>query len=97
MLDSSKLENVKTRENKTIAACPACRAAGDDNKGEHLVIYSNGKFGCIAHEGDSLHRKDIFSLVGIPDKPVTPSPKPRRRIAKIYDYTDKDGELFTKL
>ena len=94
MLDSSKLENVKTRENKTIAACPACRAAGDDNKGEHLVIYSNGKFGCIAHEGDSLHRKDIFSLVGIPDKPVTPSPKPRRRIAKIYDYTDKDGELI---
>lgn len=94
MLDSSKLENVKTRGRKTIAACPACRAVGEDNKGEHLVMFDNGKFGCIAHEDDSSHRKEVFSLVGIPDKPVTPSPKPKKQLVETYDYTDKDGKLI---
>lgn len=66
MLDLSKLINIKNRGGKIIAACPACRAAGGDKKGNHLFINSvDGKYGCATHEGDKMHRKEIFALVGI--------------------------------
>ena len=71
MLDLSKLEKVVIRGDKTIAACPVCRAAGGDKTGNHLFINGtdgSGKYGCVAHERDSEHRKEIFSLVGIPAK-----------------------------
>lgn len=60
--------------NKLIAACPACRNAGHDKTGNHLIIYreedgtfESGRYGCVANEGDELHRKEIFSLVGVND------------------------------
>lgn len=68
MLNLSKLENVKQRGGQTIAACPTCRAAGHDSKGNHLWIKSldgSGPYGCVAHPGDSAHNKAIFDLVGI--------------------------------
>ena len=64
MLDLSKLENVKQRGGKTIAACPACRSAGGDKKGNHLFIKSldgSGKYGCVL----CCCTKEIFALVGI--------------------------------
>ena len=64
-LDTSKLENVKTRGSKTTAACPACRAAGGDKKGDHLVIFQGGKYGCAAFQGDKPHRQEIFAHAGI--------------------------------
>lgn len=93
MLDLAKLEKPRKRGSKTIAACPACRAAGGDKQGNHLVIYDNGKFGCAAHEGDSAHRKEIFAMIGIPEKKAT-STKPRKRIIAAYDYTDTGGKLI---
>ena len=79
MLDLSKLKNVTQRGNKTIAACPACRVAGGDDKGNHLFINGtdgNGEYGCVAHEGDGAHRKEIFSYVGIPEnRDFTPEEK----------------------
>lgn len=65
MLNISLLDNAKQRGGRTITACPVCRAAGNDRQGNHLVIYESGKFGCVANEGDSAHRSEIFSLVGI--------------------------------
>jgi len=66
-LDISKLENVKQRGNNTIARCPACEEDGGDNKGEHLFINSEGRFGCVLYpqEEGKLHRKRIFELVGL--------------------------------
>ena len=66
-LDISKLENVKQRGNNTIARCPACEEEGGDNKGEHLFINSEGRFGCVLYprEEGILHRKRIFELVGL--------------------------------
>ena len=67
-LSISKLENVRTRANKTTARCPACAEAGGDRTGDHLVIQANGRFGCVVYPGDSAevieHRKRIFALCG---------------------------------
>ena len=95
MLDTCKLECVRKRGDKTIAACPACRAAGGDKQGQHLVIYADSKYGCVAHEGDNTHRKEIFALVGIPDKPQSStSKKPRKQIIATYDYQSAEGKLI---
>lgn len=69
MLDLSRLDNVKRRGRKTTAACPACREAGQDKVGDHLVIFEDGKFGCVLFPGASGrdHRKRIAELVGLPD------------------------------
>jgi len=46
------------------AQCPACAADGNDSKGEHLMVFANGKFGCAVYQGDKEHRSEIFRLVG---------------------------------
>ena len=73
-LDISKLENARTRGDKTTARCPACAEAGHDQKGEHLVINSDGRFGCVVYPGDSAdakkHRKRVFALCG--DREIKP-------------------------
>jgi hypothetical protein len=65
-LDISKLERVRTNGAKTKARCPARAEAGDDQKGEHLFIYADGRFGCVVYPGDSAdakaHRRRIFAL-----------------------------------
>ncbi|MCP5537540.1 MAG: hypothetical protein H7A51_15065 [Akkermansiaceae bacterium] len=104
MLDLSKLPNVQQRGGKTIAACPACRAAGGDKQGNHLVIYDNGKFGCAAHDGDSAHRKEIFALAGILEKQeLTPEAKrqwaeqrrrEKLRITKQEKLTERIQEIL---
>lgn len=65
-LEISKLKNAKQREGKTIAQCPACAEEGGDEKGEHLVIQPDGRFGCVIHPGSSgrEHRRRIFHLAG---------------------------------
>lgn len=51
-IDPKKLTNVVEKDGKTIARCPACAARGNDAKGEHLVIFPDGKFGCVANPKD---------------------------------------------
>ena len=67
-LDISKLANVRKRGDRVTARCPACEEVGHDQKGEHLVINANGRFGCVVYPGDSAdakeHRKRIFALCG---------------------------------
>jgi hypothetical protein len=73
-LDVSKLESVRVRGEKAIARCPACAEAGHDQKGEHLFIHPDGRFGCVVYPGDSAdaneHRKRIFALCG--DRGIKP-------------------------
>jgi len=63
-LDLSKLENVRERGGKTVAACPACREVGADKKGNHLSILNDGRFNCIANQGEAgkEHRRRIIQL-----------------------------------
>lgn len=65
-LNIKKLENVKFQQGKIIAQCPACAEMGQDNKGEHLFINDEDKFGCVVYPDESgvEHRKRIFALVG---------------------------------
>jgi hypothetical protein len=64
-LDGAKLENVKQLDGGAVrAACPACRAAGEDSTGEHLLIKPDGKFGCAKYQDDREHRREIWRLAG---------------------------------
>lgn len=64
-LDLKKLENVKTKaDGKVTARCPACAVDGGDRKGEHLVIFPDGKYGCAVFVGDKDHNRQIFRLTG---------------------------------
>ena len=67
ILNIEKLENIKYRDSRLIARCPACTEQGNDNKGNHLVIYGQGQFSCIRYPGNAGvdHRKRIFALIGI--------------------------------
>jgi len=73
-LEVSKLENLRVCGSKTIARCPACDEAGHDQKGEHLVINADGRFGCVIYPGNSAeakqHRKRIFAQSG--DREIKP-------------------------
>lgn len=65
-LDISRLENVRQSGGKTIARCPACAEDGKDEKGDHLVIMRDGRYGCVACPGAAgkSHRQRIFALAG---------------------------------
>jgi hypothetical protein len=65
-LDPSKLENARQCGKKIIARCPACAEDGHDEKGEHLVIMPDGRFGCVTCPGAAgkQHRQRIYALAG---------------------------------
>jgi hypothetical protein len=65
-LDISRLEKARQCGGKTISRCPACAEDGNDEKGEHLVIMPDGRFGCVAHPGAAgkSHRQRIFAMAG---------------------------------
>lgn len=60
------LENrIELPDGRIQARCPACAAEGGDSKGEHLMVFADGKFGCAAYQGDKEHRRKIAVLVGV--------------------------------
>jgi hypothetical protein len=65
-LDILKLENCRKKGNKVVARCPACAEVGQDKQGNHLILYDDGRFGCVKYQGadGQEHRKRIFQLVG---------------------------------
>ena len=74
-LDIKRLESVKTKAGgKIIARCPACAVNGGDEKGEHLFVNTDGRYGCVVHQGDKAHNKTIFALVGVKDGAAAPTP-----------------------
>lgn len=69
-LDLAKLENIHERPDGSIkAACPACRAAGEDRTGDHLLIKPDGKFGCAKYADDGEHRRQIWKVAGAKSAP----------------------------
>ncbi len=69
-LDRDQLEKVRDKHGKVTARCPACAEDGGDRRGEHLVLFDDGKFTCAANPGDHEHRKRIYALAGVRDKPL---------------------------
>ena len=87
-LDISKLENVRTHGGKITARCPACGEGGHDQKGEHLVVNADRRFGCVVYPGDSAdakeHRKRIFALCGDREiKPLAVHPSGLGRLGRV--------------
>jgi len=80
-LELSRLKQLRDAGDKKIAQCPACAAKGNDSRGEHLAIYPNGKYSCVAHPKDKLHQAEIFGLAGIQRSEIGtgPIPVPIRR------------------
>lgn len=87
MLKIELLENVKKRNGKITARCPACAEDGKDTKGEHLTIYPDGKFGCCVFSGNdgTQHRKRIYELVG--DKST------QKGVSRYIQYHDNDIDI----
>jgi len=81
-LDKTRLENVSQRAGRIIARCPACFEDGHDRAGNHLSVWTDGKFACVQFPGDEgkEHRKRIFELVGIPDE---------KRARRTYETLDR--------
>ena len=85
MISVEKLQNVcRLRDGTLIARCPACAEQGHDSKGEHLILYADGKFGCVANPGDKPHRQRVWALAGERLRPtVNPAPaNPQKIIIK---------------
>jgi hypothetical protein len=94
-LDTARLENVKHLDGGAIrAACPACRAAGSDKSGEHLLIQLGGKFGCAANPKDREHRQKIFGLAGKQLSPPAATNGRAKQFDCAYDYHDASGKMF---
>jgi hypothetical protein len=68
-LNIDLLENVRPASTGRTARCPACSELGEDKKGNHLWIGSDGRFGCVTNPGGDghSHRQRIFELAGIID------------------------------
>jgi len=77
MIDLEKLGSRRKVGDRVIARCPACAEDEADKKGEHLVIYPDGRFGCIANQGDSDHRRRVWELVGVKEERDMPPPPPK--------------------
>ena len=70
-IDISKLKHVvKKPDGGIVAQCPACAAAGGDATGNHLIVFPDGKFGCVVNRGDKNHNKEILKLAGADDGAV---------------------------
>ena len=103
-LDIARLEKVRQVGGKTIARCPACAEEGNDEKGEHLVIMPDGRFGCVAHPGAAgkSHRQRIFAMAGEAHARTRgacvvrvrrPAPSNLRQIAGLLDGIGRFGRV----
>lgn len=81
-LDFSRLENLTDANGKSTARCPACKENGCDEGGDHLVLYPNGKYGCVMTPGDKGHTRRIFELVGVKDE--LREQKPGQKSGKVH-------------
>lgn len=80
-LDFNKLENRKRDEAKKgwRGRCPACKEDGKDAKGEHLLIYDDEDFNCIADQSRE-HRLRIKEILRVE------SPE-ERKVKKAITFT----------
>lgn len=93
-IDVSKLTNVVKKDGKTVARCPACAARGGDAKGNNLVVFDDGKFGCAAAPKDKDHNRTIFQLVGVQETAQNIYRVPVRRVEYAPPKTIKTVGRF---
>jgi hypothetical protein len=74
---------IKPHGSDIIARCPACAESGHDQKGEHLYLYADGRFGCVVYPAAEgmAHRQRIFKLAGMEEHQT------KFRINRIQQFT----------
>ncbi len=95
-LKVNKLENVEYRGSQIIARCPACAEQGRDNKGDHLSIDDEGRFGCVVYPGKigADHRKRIFALVGVIDGNGKSCSQPQNKMINVKKVNLNHGTVI---
>jgi hypothetical protein len=94
-LDESRLEKVHHNTDGSIRArCPACAEVGSDKTGNHLLVKSDGAYGCAANPGDKAHRERIFALAGVKESRERNGFSTHPQIVATYNYTDENGTLL---
>lgn len=91
-IDQDKLKFLQPKgDGSSVAQCPACELLGRDLNGKnHLKVYPEGNFSCVAFPKDDNHRAEILRLVGTESKEsseeyIDPRPsEPKLKIEKIY-------------
>lgn len=64
VIDLDKIENkILLASGSTVGGCPGCFFEGKDRKKEHLIVHSNGAFGCCVDQSKA-HNRLILQLVG---------------------------------
>jgi len=65
-------KEIKETASGYVTACPACRSAGGDTKGEHLLVYPDGGFACVLwplghpdEDARAEHRSQIRKALGL--------------------------------
>jgi hypothetical protein len=101
-LDITKLEHVRARGEKITSRCPACAETGHDQTRNHLIIQTNGRFGCVIYPGDSpdarAHRKRIFALCGSREiKPLSVRPAGLGRLGRTTESHPANAPLKSGL
>jgi hypothetical protein len=98
-IDVTRLTCIFQKEGKTVARCPACAERGGDTKGNNLVVFKDGKFGCAAYPSDRAHNRAILKLAGgesdngrIWHVPVRPVIHPPSRVIRVVGRL---GRSFT--
>jgi len=93
MINLSKLTKMVQKDGKIEAQCPACAASGADATGNHLVIFPDGKFGCVANPEDKEHNKAILKLVGDRSAPKPANLTIRRQTIPESSVVMKIGRI----
>lgn len=91
-LDLSKLQKKKQKGSDIECQCPACFESGQDSKGNHLIVYADGAYGCVVNKGDKFHSKRIAELVGIQTDYKNGSESVIRYRNKINNCREQLGE-----
>lgn len=93
MIDTLKIQNLKNLSGKIQGQCPVCFENGNDRSGEHLVLFPDGRFGCVIDDSKE-HRARILQLIGLGEGQEIEIPKykqPIPQVEKIYPDEILDG------
>lgn len=93
MINLEKIENKKNLPGKVQGRCPCCAENNQDRSGEHLILFPDGKFGCVVDDSKE-HRARILQLIGLGDGQeieISEYKQPVPQVEKIYPLSILDG------
>lgn len=82
--------NLESQGDRLVGQCPACAEDGGDSLGNHLVVFPDGRFGCVKHQGDEgrEHRSRIARFLNLKGGLKLPkridTSKEEKALAKTY-------------